>query len=242
MQNVRAVNDLKLRGSYGIVGNADIGDYVTQDRVRSGQVVFDGQVAPSATLEALGNRNLKWEKAHQLNFGIDASLLDGRLQFTGDIYNRVTKDLLYYKLLPSTTGYEGVFDNIGSIRNRGIELSLVTNNIRHGEVSWNTSLIWSMNRSLVLELNGDIMYPWGGRIMEGRPLNEFYGYLRLGTWGTEEAAEAAAFGKKPGDLKYADLNNNKVKDADDRTVLGNGMPDFEASMANTVTYKGFHWV
>jgi hypothetical protein len=239
MQNVRAVNDLKLRGSYGIVGNADIGDYVTQDRVRSGQVVFDGQVAPSATLEALGNRNLKWEKAHQLNFGIDASLLDGRLQFTGDIYNRVTKDLLYYKLLPSTTGYEGVFDNIGSIRNRGIELSLVTNNIRHGEVSWNTSLIWSMNRSLVLELNGDIMYPWGGRIMEGRPLNEFYGYLRLGTWGTEEAAGAAGFGKKPGDLKYADLNNNKVKDADDRTVLGNGMPDFEASMANTVTYKGF---
>ncbi len=239
MQNLRAVNDLKLRGSYGIVGNADIGDYVTQDRVRSGQVVFDGQVAPSATLEALGNRNLKWEKAHQLNVGIDASLLDGRLQFTGDIYNRVTKDLLYYKLLPSTTGYEGVFDNIGSIRNRGIELSLVTNNIRHGEVSWNTSLIWSMNRSLVLELNGDIMYPWGGRIMEGRPLNEFYGYLRLGTWGTDEAAEAAVFGKKPGDLKYADLNNNKVKDADDRTVLGNGMPDFEASMANTVTYKGF---
>ncbi|GEP94281.1 TonB-dependent receptor [Chitinophaga cymbidii] len=239
LRNVRGITDLKLRGSYGIVGNADIGDYVTEDRLRSGQVIFNGQVVPSVTLESLGNRNLKWEKAHQLNIGIDASLLDGRVQFTGDVYNRVTKDLLYYKLLPSTTGYEGAFDNIGSIRNRGIELSLVTSNIRRRRFSWNTSLIYSMNRSRVLELNGDIMYPWGGRIMEGRPLNEFYGYLRLGTWGTDEATEAAVFGKKPGDLKYADLNQNKLKDANDRTVLGNGMPDFEASVSNTFTYKNF---
>jgi hypothetical protein len=141
--------------------------------------------------------------------------------------------------MPATTGYEGVFDNIGAIRNRGVELSLVSNNIRHRQFSWNTSLIYSMNRSRVLELNGDIMYPWGGRIMEGRPLNEFYGYLRLGTWGTEEASEAAAYGKKPGDVKYADGNNNKVKDANDRTVLGNGMPGFEASLGNTFTCKNF---
>ena len=235
----RVLSNLKLRASYGIVGNADIGDYVTQDKINSGQAAFGGQVAPSATLAGLGNRNLKWEKAHQLNFGIDALLLDGRLQFTGDIYSRVTKDLLYYKLLPATTGYAGAFDNIGSIRNRGLELSLVTNNIRRRLFSWNTSLIYSMNRSRVLELNGDIMYPWAGRIMEGRPLNEFYGYLRLGTWGTDEAAEAAVYGKKPGDLKYADLNNNRVKDANDRTVLGNGMPDFEASMVNTFNYRNF---
>lgn len=235
----RMLPNLKLRASYGIVGNADIGDYVTQDKINSGQAAFGGQVEPSATLAGLGNKNLKWEKAHQFNFGIDALLLDGRLQFTGDIYNRVTKDLLYYKLLPATTGYAGAFDNIGSIRNRGLELSLVTNNIRCRHFSWNTSLIYSMNRSRVLELNGDIMYPWAGRIMEGRPLNEFYGYLRLGTWGTDEAAEAATFGKKPGDLKYADLNNNKVKDANDRTVLGNGMPDFEASVVNTFNYRNF---
>ncbi|WP_436490633.1 TonB-dependent receptor [Chitinophaga sp. ARDCPP14] len=239
LRDVRSINDLKIRGSYGIVGNADIGDYVTQDRLRSGQVAFNGQAAPAVMLEALGNKNLKWEKAHQLNIGVDVSLLDNRIQFTGDVYNRVTKDLLYYRLMPATTGYEGVFDNIGSIRNRGVELSLVTNNIRRKQFSWNTSLIYSMNRSLVLELNGDIMYPWGGRIMEGRPLNEFYGYRRLGTWGTEEATEAAAYGKKPGDLKYADGNNNKVKDANDRTVLGNGMPDFEASLSNTFTYKNF---
>lgn len=239
LRDVRSISDLKLRGSYGIVGNADIGDYVTQDRLRSSQVAFNGQVAPAVTLEALGNSNLKWEKAHQLNIGLDVSLFDNRVQFTGDVYNRVTKDLLYYRLMPATTGYEGVFDNIGSIRNRGLELSLVTNNIRRKNFSWNTSLIYSMNRSRVLELNGDIMYPWAGRIMAGRPLNEFYGYQRLGTWGTDEAVEAATYGKKPGDLKYADLNNNKVKDANDRTVLGNGMPDFEASMSNTFTYKSF---
>lgn len=239
LQDVHAISDLKIRGSYGIVGNADIGDYVTQDRLRSGQVAFNGQPAPSVTLEGLGNRNLKWEKAHQLNIGIDVSLLGNRLQFTGDVYNRVTKDLLYYRLMPATSGYEGVYDNIGSIRNRGIELSLGSANIRRKQFSWNTTLIYSMNRSRVLSLNGDIMYPWGGRIMEGRPLNEFYGYRRLGTWSTAEAAEAATYGKKPGDLKYEDRNNNKVKDANDRTVLGNGMPDFEASLGNTFTYKNF---
>jgi TonB-linked SusC/RagA family outer membrane protein len=239
LRDVSELNNLKLRASYGIVGNSDIGDYVTQSRINSGQAAFGGQVEPSATLGGLGNSNLKWERAHQLNVGIDASLLEGRLQFTGDLYNRVTKDLLYYKLLPSTTGYVGAFDNIGSIRNRGLELSLASDNIRRKRFSWNTSLIYSMNRSRVLELNGDIMYPWAGRIMEGRPLNEFYGYQRLGTWGSDEAAEAATFGKKPGDLKYADLNNNKVKDAGDRTVLGNGMPDFETSLVNTFNYRNF---
>ncbi|QHS58211.1 TonB-dependent receptor [Chitinophaga agri] len=236
MRNIRSISSLKLRVSYGIVGNSDIGDYVTQSRINSGQTPFGGQPEPSATLGGLGNRNLRWERAHQLNIGIDASLFDRRLQLTADVYNRVTKDLLYFKLLPSTSGYEGVFDNIGSIRNRGVELSLATDNIRGRHFAWNTSFIWSMNRSRVLELNGDIMYPWAGRIMEGRPLNEFYGYQRLGTWRTSEAPEAAVYGKKPGDLKYADLNHNKVKDAGDRTVLGNGMPDFETSLVNTFSY------
>jgi TonB-linked SusC/RagA family outer membrane protein len=239
LRDIHSINNLKLRASYGIVGNSDIGDYVTQSRINSGQTPFGGQAESSATLGGLGNSNLKWERAHQLNLGIDASLLDRRLQFTADIYNRVTKDLLYYKLLPSTSGYEGVFDNIGSIRNRGVELSVAADNIRRKFFSWNTSLIYSMNRSRVLELNGDIMYPWAGRIMEGRPLNEFFGYQRLGTWATNEAAEANVFGKKPGDLKYADLNHNKAKDAGDRTALGNGMPDFEASLVNTLSYRQF---
>lgn len=239
LRDVQSINNLKLRVSYGIVGNSDIGDYVTQSKINSGQAPFGGQVEPSATLGGLGNSNLKWERAHQLNIGVDASLLERRLQFTADIYNRVTKDLLYFKLLPSTSGYQGVFDNIGSIRNKGIELSLASDNIRRKHFLWNTSLIYSMNRSRVLELNGDIMYPWAGRIMEGRPLNEFFGYQRLGTWSTDEAAQAATFGKKPGDLKYADLNHNNVKDAGDRTVLGNGMPDFEANLVNTFNYRNF---
>lgn len=239
LREVPQVTDLKIRASYGVVGNADIGDYVTQGRMNSGQAVFNGNTEASATLAALGNKDLKWEKAHQLDFGVDASLFDARLQFTGDVYNRITNDLLYYKLLPSTAGYEGVYQNIGAIRNRGLELSLSSSNIRNKDFTWNTTWVYAMNRSLVLRLNGDIMYPWAGRIMEGRPLNEFYGYKRLGTWSTKEVTEAAMYGRKPGDIKYADLNNNGIKDANDRTVLGNGMPKFESSMTNTFTYKQF---
>jgi hypothetical protein len=90
----------------------------------------------------------------------------------------------------------------------------------------------------VLDLNGDILYPWSGRIMEGRPLNEFFGYKRLGTWNVDEADEAASYGRLPGDVKWQDTNNNGVKDQDDRVVLGNGMPKFEANMVNTFSFKG----
>src|SRR3546814_578997 len=104
-------------------------------------------------------------------------------------------------------------------------------------VRWNTGITFTRNRSKVLDLNDDILYPWSIRIMEGRPLNEFYGYVREGIWGTDEAEEAATFGRLPGDVKWKDTNGNGVKDPDDRQVLGNGMPDFELNMSNSVTWK-----
>ncbi|MDQ0109761.1 TonB-linked SusC/RagA family outer membrane protein [Chitinophaga terrae (ex Kim and Jung 2007)] len=236
--NDRIVSDLKLRTSYGVVGNAEIGDYVTISKMNNALGVFNGQPVPSVTLATFGNPNLKWEKSRQLNLGIDATLLDGRVQLTADVYNRLTRDLLYSRQLPATTGYDYILDNIGSISNKGLEITVNSTNIDKPAFSWSTSFNFSMNRSKVLKLNGDIMYTWAGRIMEGQPLNEFFGYQRLGTWGSDEAAEAAVYGKKPGDLKFADLNNNKIKDAGDKTSLGNAMPKFESNIGNTFTYKG----
>ncbi|HTE27976.1 SusC/RagA family TonB-linked outer membrane protein [Flavitalea sp.] len=232
-----AINTLKLRASIGTNGNAAIGNYVTLNRLNASQVVFDNRLYPAVTVAELGNQDLKWEKARQLNFGLDLILFNGRIDLVADVYDKVTSDLLYRKQLPVTTGYSGVFDNIGSIRNRGLELGINARVISGKGFSWNTGINYSMNRSIVLRLNGDIINTWGGRIAEGRPLNEFFGYLRQDAWGLDEAAEAAVYAKKPGDLKWADINGNKMTDADDRVPLGNGMPDFEANFENHFRYK-----
>jgi len=232
------IDDLKLRASYGIVGNAEIGDYVTLNRYNNGQAVFNGNYEPSVTLAALGNPDLRWEKAKQLDLGVDISLFSGRLLLTGDVYRKRNDDLLYLRKLPVTTGYTNVFDNIGSIQNKGIELGLNTVNIKKENFSWTMGYNFSLNRSKVININNDVIYPWWGRIIAGGPLNEFFGYERLGVWGTDEAEEAAQFGKKPGDIKYLDTNGNGVKDADDRVNLGNAMPKWEMNMTHTFTYKG----
>lgn len=235
---LNTVSNLKLRASYGVVGNAEIGDYVTLAKLNNTQSAFNGQTVSVVTLGSLPNPDLSWESSTQLDIGIDLSLFNGRISLTADYYNKINKDLLYFRALPVSTGFKGVYDNIGDIRNSGIEIALNTINIDTRNFKWNTTLNFTRNRSKVLKLNGDIIYPWSIRIMEGRPLNEFYGYVREGIWSTKETAEAAKYGKLPGDVKWKDTNGNGVKDPDDRQVLGNGMPDFEANMTNSFSWKG----
>lgn len=233
------ISDFKLRGSYGFVGNQEIGNYPTVSLYNSTQSIFNQQKSAAVLLSTFGNPDLKWEKSEQLDLGMDLSFFNGRIDFTGDYYNKITKDLIYFVQQPATTGYAGAYKNLGSIRNRGFELTLNTKNITGDNFKWNSGLNFSVNRSKVLNINHDIIYPWGGRIVEGGPLNEFYGYVREGVWTTAQAAEAAKFGRKPGDLRYADLNNNGMKDAGDRTNLGNAMPKWEGNFTNTFTYKNF---
>ena len=234
-----AVSYLKLRASLGVTGNAGIGNYATLSRLNPTQVVFGGQLQPAVVLSNPGNRNLKWERGEQLNIGIDASLLNDRIAFTAEVYRRRTTDLLYIKQLPATTGFGGIYDNIGSIRNQGLELSIRTRNITGRQLSWTSGINFFLNRSKVLHLNGDIIYNWAGRIMEGQPTDQYFGYYRTGTWSTAEAAEAAVFGRKPGDVKWLDLNENNAKDAGDRVPLGSKMPRYQIDLTNTFSSGPF---
>jgi TonB-linked SusC/RagA family outer membrane protein len=241
--NIRnTLNNLKLRASYGSVGNAAIGNYVTFSQLGNQQVIFNKQQEPAVVLSNLGNQDLKWEKSWQADIGLDIGLFNNRVEIITDVYNKITDDLLYYKEVPATTGYTGSWDNLGSIRNRGFEFTLNTRNISRLNFSWNTAFNFSLNRSMVLDINGDVLYGFGTRIIEGHPLNEFYLPHRLGTWGTDEAEEAAIYNKKPGDLKYEDLDNNGVIDDFDRIVAGNAMPKWEANLMNTISFKGFNFL
>lgn len=235
----KVIDDMKVRVSYGTVGNAEIGDYVTMARYENGRLPFGKEMTTVVTLKSMSNPDLRWEKSKQLDVGIDLSFFGGRIEFMADYYRKITTDLLYSLQLPSTTGYETTMTNLGKIRNQGLEMSLTTRNIQTREFLWTTSLNYTMNRSMVLDINDNIIGKWGGRIQEGHPLNALYGYVRLGTWGTDEVAEAAKYNKKPGDIKYWDKNNNGMKDGEDQDFIGNGAPKFEMNMTNSFSYKGF---
>ena len=236
---LNVVNDLKLRASYGVVGNSEIGNYATLNQLSSQVAVFNGAAASAVVLTNLGNNDLKWERQNQFDIGIDGSFLRNRINFTGDFYSKRTTDLLYLKQLPATTGYQSTWDNIGSIRNRGVELAITTKNIISKDFDWTTTLNYSMNRSKVLDIHGDILGEWAGRIEQGRGLDEFYGYTRIGTWGSNEVEEAAKYGRKPGDVKYLDRNNDGAINGDDQGYLGHKLPRFEANFTSSLRYKQF---
>ncbi|MGM9740689.1 MAG: SusC/RagA family TonB-linked outer membrane protein [Candidatus Cryptobacteroides sp.] len=234
------MRNLKLRVSYGAVGNASIPNYRTISQYSTGTGYFNGNPATYVTLSNLGNSDLKWETSKQLNVGLDFSLFRDRLEIIADYYNKNTTDLLFQKQVPYTTGYSTSWTNLGKIRNRGFEVTLTSHNIDHPEFQWDTDFIFSTNKIVVVDINGEtIDLGNNARAVEGMPWGSFFVLNRIGTWGLDEVEEASKYGKKPGDLKYEDVNKDYVIDDNDRQYMGSGTPKGEFSMVNTFNWKGF---
>lgn len=234
------MRNLKLRVSYGAVGNASIPNYRTISQYSTGTGYFNGNPSTFVTLSNLGNSDLKWETSKQLNVGLDFSLFRDRLEIIADYYNKNTTDLLFQKQVPYTTGYSTSWTNLGKIRNRGFEITLTSHNIDHPEFQWDTDFIFSTNKIVVVDINGEtIDLGNNARAVEGMPWGSFFVLNRIGTWGLDEVEEASKYGKKPGDLKYEDVNKDYVIDDKDRQYMGSGTPKGEFSMVNTFNWKGF---
>lgn len=251
LKDIDWLSNLKIRGSIGQTGNAGISPYSTLATLNSTNVVFsDKTLQNGVILGNMPNSSLKWETTTQYDLGVELGLLNNRINLSADFYKKKTTDLLLYKPVSWVSGYSGVMDNVGEIENHGIELTLNTHNIKSKDLNWFSTLIYSANRNKVLKLSGDESDLWIGGfvginyllVREGEPLYSVYGLKRAdsGTWGTDEADEAAKYGKKPGDKKYVDKNNDGKIDYDnDGEILGNAYPKFEMSFSNTVTYKNF---
>lgn len=234
------MNNFKLRISYGQVGNAGIPNYRTISQYSTGQTIMNNTQNAYVTLSNLGNADLKWETSTQLNFGIDAAFFNNRLEFIADVYDKATTDLLFSKQVPTTTGYTNSWTNLGEIRNRGFELTLTSHNISNKNFSWDTDLIFSKNRIMVVDINDEILEIGGSQwLKEGEEWGSYYLYNRLGTWGLDEIEEAAKYNKKPGDLKYEDVNGDYVIDENDRKFYKGAQPKGDITMVNTFWYKGF---
>ena len=210
------VSLLKIRASVGKTGNQEIGTYASQQFLSSGNVLLDGRNQTGLWRGSFGNPDLRWEYTTQTDVGLELGLWNQRVNFTLDLYRKVTSDLLLNAPIPWSTGLGSVTQNIGSIENKGVEVMLTTQNVQTENFSWQTSVNFASNRNKILKLgvNNDDIFPgpWflgqTNILRVGYPIGTFWGYHRLGTWGTAEADEAAKYNRLPGDLKWQDLNND----------------------------------
>lgn len=223
---VAAISELKLRASYGLTGNDDIPAFLYAELY--GNTSYAG--LPAIYPSNIPNPDLKWETTAQFNVGFDLGLFKDRIVFSADYYDKQTKDLLLSRPLPPSSGFSTITENVGEVENKGIELSLLTNNYI-GEFTWSTRINISGNRNKVLKLyNGEPIDDLGrgsNRIEEGEPIGIFYSYESLGV------------DPSTGDIVYADTNFDGEITSEDRTKVGNPHPDFIGGFTNIFGYKGF---
>lgn len=241
LRGVKPITDLKVRVSYGVSGNSAIPVYGTQSSLTKIPFAYGETSASGYTFSpTIGNLDAGWELSSTLDLGVDVSLLNSRVNATFDWYDTHTKDLLLPRGLPPSDGVTRIYENIGKTRNKGIELAINTVNVRSRSFTWSSTFTFSRNKerieSLVTNNQNDIGNGW----FIGQPIKVFYDYKKLGIWQTDEATQAAAYNLKPGDIKIADIDTNKVFDAThDRTILGTPRPSWIGSLENSFKYKNF---
>ena len=239
MKDVKFIDQLKLRLSYGAVGNQGINPYQTQALLGRTSYAWDNTAAFGYRPGTIGNPDLKWETSTTQNAGLDFSFFAGRLAGSVEYYITNTTDLLAPQPLPTSIGFGGFTTNIGQTRNKGIELTIGSVNVDRGGFKWTTDLIFNRNREAIIELaNGKVDDVAAGRFI-GQPLTVFFDLKKIGIWQTNEADLATSFGDKVGQVRIEDVNGDGKINADDRQILGSAVPDFTLGLTNRFTYKGF---
>ncbi|SCW48213.1 TonB-linked outer membrane protein, SusC/RagA family [Mucilaginibacter sp. NFR10] len=240
MKTQNVFSELKLRLSYGVAGNAAVSAYQTQSKAMLIPFSWNDITALAYGLDPnIGNPQLKWELTGTLNAGIDFGVYKDRVSGTIDYYDSHTRDLLLPQQLPASTGALRTLANVGKSRNTGIEIALKTINIQSESFTWTSNITYTRNKERITYLpNGvnDLANGW----FIGYPVVSFYDYQKTGIWQTSEAAQAATYGYKPGDIKVADLDNDgKFTTTFDRKILGSAVPRYSFGFSNDFKYKGF---
>ncbi|MDO3628949.1 TonB-dependent receptor [Mucilaginibacter sp. BT774] len=272
LKNVKSINELKLRVGYGLTNNQNIpgNTYVTQLTTEANGISGIAQFQSN-----LPNPNVRWETTNYYDGGIDGTFFNGRLNFSLDVYDRETSHLLLAEPLPlysgSSTGYSpgsmaAPYANVGSMRNRGIDLHVSSTNINSKDFVWRSDFTISRNVNKVLSLgnggsdaslaqksytNNEIVE----KTVVGQPIGEFYGYLFDGVFahpkdfqthalpvdqnGKPYPISSAGGGIWYGDRMFKDLNGDGIIDSKDQTFLGSPIPKFQYGVNNSFTYKNF---
>lgn len=249
MQGINLISNLKLRASWGIVGNQAISNYATQSVLRYNQnYVLNNQVVAGATNLQLVNPNLRWESKTTTNIGLDLGIFNDKVGLSADYYVADVKDLLLAVPIPLSSGNTGgdPLANVGQVQNRGLELTLGyqnnVNDLNYG-ISANGTFLQNEVKALVAEA-GNLPIFGVGQILRtavGEPVASFYVLETAGIF--QDQAEIDGWGVQPnalpGDVKYVDNDGNGVINFNDRVVVGKALPDFEFGLNMNVSYKGF---
>jgi len=252
--NWATMSNGKLRMSWGMNGNNDIGIYQALSNLTTGYGKYVYGDANGATTEVsslyvsrMANDDLRWEKTTSWNAGLDFGFFKNRLNGSVDYYYMPTTDLLMARSLPGFTGYSSITCNLGEVQNSGFEMSLNSVNVQNKNLRWSTTFSFSTNKNKIKHLYytyEDITDEDGVVIGQkevddssngwfiGKDINEIWDYEGIGIWQEDEAEEAALYGQQPGDAKCLDVNGDYSLTTDDKVFLGSTSPKFRWAMRN----------
>lgn len=251
MKKLSWVSLLKLRGSYGVIGNNNIGNYTQYNTINITKGgVFGSTVVNGSQVTNLGNSNLGWEKTKQLDLGIDFSFLNNRITLTYDYYKKITDNLLYSLSVPRESGFSTITGNVGKIKFWGHEISINSHNLV-GAFKWDTNfnIAFSDNRVLALSGMSDYMLASTGIVQTitkvGGRIGQFYGMVQEGVYVDQADYDSSpkAVDSEVGTIKFKDVNGDGSITYDDmggdKTELGNPYPKFTFGFTNNFSYKNF---
>lgn len=251
--NIDWMNQMKLRLSWGVNGNRDIGIYSALARLGS-EVYYNGSDTQVGVYNTeLSNPGLEWEKTESINIGVDLSFFESRIDLSADYYDMTTTNLLMNRRLPSLTGFSSVTSNLGELANSGFELDVRTINFARENASWSTNLIFSFNRNKIVRLFGDEgeytvlgesrtgeLPDYTNEWFPGQAIDAVWDYDNVEIWQEDEAAEAAVYGMRPGDFKATDVNDDgEFIESDDKRFIGHREPRFRLGFGNNVSYRNW---
>ena len=273
LKNSRWINNGKLRFSWGQTGNNRTStpyDFYSQytrlvDDTRSADYVLDNKIVPGFFSNTMSNDDLRWETTEQIDLGLDLGFFKNRIKITADAYLKNTYDLLLRATVPGTSGYTSQMINVGSMSNKGVELSLDVVPVQTKHFSWTSSFNIAMNRNTVTALidtqhsllsqvsfenNFSGQYAYITQV--GRPTGLMYGFIYDGTYkedsfvngtnlkeGVPYLSSVAQSQIRPGDPRYRDINADGIIDDNDRTIIGCGQPDFTGGWNNSFAIGPF---
>ncbi|MCE2616016.1 TonB-dependent receptor [Phocaeicola oris] len=247
MKKFPVINFLKLRGSWGKVGNNNIGNYTFIASMSTNNYVSNGAIVAGRRLSGIGNRALTWETTKSWDIGLDMGLFNDRIYFMYDFYTKSTNGLLYQMDIPYSTGFSTIMSNIGEFHFWGHEFTLQTKNMV-GKFTWNTDFNLTIDRNKAIKLGANDA-PIGGyqnqvdynRTAVGHPLGMFYGYVYDGVYMTEEEyrTQPKHNSSDVGTVRMKDVNGDGIVDSNDKTFIGNPNPDFLFGITNSFTWKNF---
>ena len=245
LQGATFINDLKLRVSYGEVGNTAIDPYSTRGALQRTTYAWAENPAFGFALRDIPNPELGWEVSKTLNFGLDFDLLNGRFNGSVEVFRTSTENLLLARNLPPTSGYASVFQNIGATQTNGAELTL-------GAAIFNnpTGFQWSVDFNIsryteeITELAlrdeaGNPIDDVGNGWFIGESITSFFDYRKIGIYQADEVDLAASReNKEPGEIKIDDINGDGIITPEDRVIIGSEVPDFLGGITNRFEYRG----